>query len=88
MSKRGASFLINGYRLNLNQFAATWGEVFRRLADPKCLPLIFHCTGGKDRAGIFAALLLLTTGMPEETVIYDYGLSNTDIADVVNQILN
>ena len=80
------SFLIDGYRLNLDQFATTWGEVFRRLADPKGLPLLFHCTGGKDRAGTFAALLLLALGVPEETVVYDYGLSNTYIADVVNQI--
>jgi protein-tyrosine phosphatase len=80
------SFLIKGYRLNLDQFATTWGQVFRRLADPERLPLLFHCTGGKDRAGTFAALLLLALGVPEETVIHDYGLSNTYIADVVNQI--
>ena len=80
------SFLIEGYRLNLDQFATTWGEVFRRLADPKGLPLLFHCTGGKDRAGTFAALLLLALGVPEKAVIYDYGLSNIYIADVVNQI--
>jgi protein-tyrosine phosphatase len=80
------SFLIKGYRLNLDQFATTWGAVFRRLADPKGLPLLFHCTGGKDRAGTFAALLLLAMGVPEKTVIDDYGLSNTYIADVVNQI--
>ena len=79
-------FLIEGYRLNVDQFAATWGEVFKLLADPKRLPLLFHCTGGKDRAGAFAALLLLALGVPEETVIYDYGLSNVYIADVVNQI--
>jgi protein-tyrosine phosphatase len=79
-------FLIEGYLLNLDQFAATWGEVFKLLADAKRLPLLFHCTGGKDRAGTFAALLLLALGVPEETVIYDYGLSNTYIADVVNQI--
>jgi protein-tyrosine phosphatase len=80
------SFLIKGYRLNLDQFATTWGAVFKRLADPKSLPLLFHCTGGKDRAGTFAALLLLALGVPEETVIHDYGLSNIYIADVVNQI--
>lgn len=80
------SFLIEGYHLNLDQFATTWGEVFRQLAEPKSLPLLFHCTGGKDRAGTFAALLLLALGVPEETVIYDYDLSNTYIADVVNQI--
>lgn len=79
-------FLIRGYRLNLDQFARTWGAVFKRLVDPAHLPLIFHCTGGKDRAGTFAALLLLALGVPEKTVIHDYGLSNIYIADVVNQI--
>jgi protein-tyrosine phosphatase len=79
-------FLIKGYRLNVDQFARSWGAVFKRLADPAQLPLIFHCTGGKDRAGTFAALLLLALGVPEKTVIDDYGLSNIYIADVVNQI--
>ena len=79
-------FLIEGYLLNVDQFASTWGEVFKRLADPVNLPLIFHCTGGKDRAGACAALILLALGVPEKTVISDYGLSNIYIADVVNQI--
>lgn len=79
-------FLIEGYLLNVDQFASTWGEVFKRLADPAHLPLIFHCTGGKDRAGACAALILLALGVPEKTVISDYGLSNIYIADVVNQI--
>ncbi len=79
-------FLIEGYILNVDQFARTWGEVFKRLADPAQLPLLFHCTGGKDRAGTCAALILLALGVPEKTVIYDYGLSNIYIAEVVNQI--
>ena len=79
-------FLIEGYLLNVDRFARTWGEVFKRLANPANLPLIFHCTGGKDRAGACAALILLALGVPEKTVITDYGLSNFYIADVVNQI--
>ena len=79
-------FLIEGYLLNVDQFALTWGEVFKRLADATNLPLIFHCTGGKDRAGACAALILLALGVPEKTVISDYLLSNVYIADVVNQI--
>ncbi len=80
------AFLIDGYILNVDQFASVWGEVFRRLADPRHLPLMFHCTGGKDRAGTCAALILLALGVPEKTVIYDYRLSNKYIADVVDQI--
>ena len=79
-------FLIDGYILNIDEFGPIWGEVFKRLADPNDLPLLFHCTGGKDRAGTCAALILLGLGVPEKTVIYDHGLSNIYIADVVNQI--
>ena len=79
-------FLIDGYILNIDQFASVWGEVFRRLADPDQLALAFHCTGGKDRAGTCAALVLLVLGVPEETVIRDHGLSNIFIADVLDKI--
>lgn len=79
-------FLIDGYILNLDQFAAVWREIFRRLADPHQLGLVFHCTGGKDRAGTCAALVLLALGVPQETVIRDHGLSNIFIADVLDKI--
>jgi protein-tyrosine phosphatase len=77
-------FLIEGYIINIEEFAPVWGEVFKRLADPGHLPLVFHCTGGKDRAGTCAALFLLSLGVSEKTVIYDHGLSNIYIRDVVN----
>ena len=79
-------FLIEGYILNIEEFAPVWGEVFKRLADPNQLPLVFHCTGGKDRAGTCAALILLALGVSEKTVIYDHGLSNIYIRDVVKGI--
>ena len=79
-------FLIDGYISNVDTFAAVWGEVFKRLADPSRLPLVFHCTGGKDRAGTCAALILLALGVPEDTVIFDHGLSNIFIADVLDKI--
>ncbi len=37
---------------------------------------IFHCTAGKDRTGWGSALLLGLLGVPDETVIADYLLSN------------
>ncbi|KFM99162.1 tyrosine-protein phosphatase [Bacillus clarus] len=40
------------------------------------LPLVNHCTAGKDRTGFGSALLLLLLGVSEETVMKDYLLSN------------
>lgn len=56
--------------------APLYGSILRRLADPANLPTIIHCTAGKDRTGVAAALLLLALGVPEETVIADYSQSN------------
>lgn len=39
-------------------------------------PLLFHCSAGKDRTGIGAALILLALGASRETVIEDYMYTN------------
>ena len=38
-------------------------------------PLMFHCEAGKDRTGVFAALLLLANGVSREDVCRDYLIS-------------
>lgn len=38
-------------------------------------PLVIHCTAGKDRTGIFIALILLANGVPFHDVNADYMLS-------------
>lgn len=38
-------------------------------------PLLFHCTVGKDRTGVFAALVLKLCGVSDEAVIWDYALT-------------
>jgi protein-tyrosine phosphatase len=39
-------------------------------------PLAFNCSAGKDRTGVAAAMLLTALGVPRETVIQDYLLTN------------
>jgi len=63
-------------RILLDQNSHIFAEIFRRIAKPENLPLVIHCTAGKDRTGIASALLLLWLGVPEETVIADYTISN------------
>ena len=38
--------------------------------------VLFHCTAGKDRTGIIAAILLLVLGADKETIIEDYLYTN------------
>lgn len=42
-------------------------------------PLIFHCSAGKDRTGMAAALILFALGATEETVLQDYMISKAHI---------
>ena len=44
-------------------------------------PLIFHCSAGKDRAGMAAALVLFSLGVDEETVMQDYLTSKIYLSD-------
>lgn len=52
----------------------------RAVADPRRLPLLFHCTAGKDRTGWLAATVLRILGVPPDDVVADYLLSNTYFA--------
>ena len=79
-------YMITGYINNIENFAPLWGTFFKTVADPSNRPLVFHCTGGKDRAGVAAALLLLALDVPPETVVRDHGLSNMYIAAVLEGI--
>jgi protein-tyrosine phosphatase len=60
--------------------APEYAAVFKQLEDDH-LPLLYHCTAGKDRTGVFSALLLLTLGVPEKTVLADYELTNKYLRD-------
>jgi len=56
--------------------SSQWAEMLGRIAQPDNLPTLIHCTAGKDRTGYAAALILLSLGVPEDTVFDDYLLTN------------
>lgn len=40
------------------------------------VPLLFHCSGGKDRTGLTAALVLHSLGVDRDTILGDYEMTN------------
>ncbi len=68
--------LGNNYLHLVDTRAQTFGTALRWLTDRQNLPLVYHCSAGKDRTGIVAALVLAILGVSEETIIADYSLSN------------
>lgn len=79
-------FITNNYLKQIDDFALLWKQFFERLMNSSDRPLVFHCTAGKDRTGVCAALILLSAGVPESTVIDDHALSNTYNAPVIDRI--
>jgi protein-tyrosine phosphatase len=61
-------------RLVLDQ-AHRFAELFDQLLASDA-PVVFHCTAGKDRTGVAAALILLALGVPRDVVLADYLLTN------------
>ena len=68
--------MAEGYAMRIRRAGSLYATMLDELADPGHRPFLFHCQGGKDRAGTGAALLLLALGVSEETVIEDYLLTN------------
>lgn len=56
--------------------APALGCVLRLTADPANLPMVLHCTTGKDRTGVACALLLHVCGVPRDMIVVDYSLTN------------
>lgn len=50
-------------------------EVLRAIIQAPPGIVLFHCTAGKDRTGIIAALLLLIAGVDRHDIIADYALT-------------
>ncbi|MGB3051407.1 MAG: tyrosine-protein phosphatase [Polyangiales bacterium] len=63
-------------RMLVRDFTEQYTGLLRVLSNPANRPLVFHCTQGKDRAGFGAAMVLSALGVPWETVVEDYLLSN------------
>ena len=57
---------------------AAFASLYREIADAEeeQLPLLFHCTAGKDRTGWAAAALLLLLEVPVAAVLEDFMLSD------------
>jgi protein-tyrosine phosphatase len=64
-----------GYLRIVEEFGGSLSLVFQLLSGDDALPAVFHCTAGKDRTGIVAALLLDLLGVPDDVIAADYVLT-------------
>ncbi len=63
----------------MSKFADSSALDFKPLFDKLLVtnaPLLYHCTGGKDRTGYATAIILSILGVDKETIISEYLMSN------------
>jgi protein-tyrosine phosphatase len=56
------------------------------LASPDRLPLVFHCSAGKDRTGVLAAILLSVLGVSDDDIASDYALSRAAMRELAEWV--
>lgn len=81
-----APFLIGRYLAMADIGAPAIAAAFDVLASPARLPAVFHCSAGKDRTGILAALVLATLGVSDDLIADDYNLSAAGMARLVEWV--
>jgi protein-tyrosine phosphatase len=70
--------IMEFYRTAPEDFGDRFRELFRALCEAEA-PLVVHCTAGKDRTGVAAALVLGALGVDRSELIEDYTLSQSHI---------
>ncbi|ALR20201.1 tyrosine-protein phosphatase [Sphingobium baderi] len=66
------------YGLMLDAYAPEFIAMFRAISDGN-LPILIHCSAGKDRTGAASALLLDFLGVQRATIVDDYVRSSSEL---------
>ncbi len=70
------------YVLMLRTGAAAYAAALRALVEPGTMPAVYFCMAGKDRTGVFSALVLGLLGVPDEEIVADYCLTH-EVVEVI-----
>lgn len=72
------AWFVDAYRdlVALPSATSAYHVLFTGLADVDRRPVLYHCTGGKDRTGWATAVLLMLLGVAEDDVRREYLLTN------------
>ena len=64
------------YKLYIENHKDVWRSFFNILIAAKGMPIIFHCTAGKDRTGVASYLIQSLCGADQSLIDQNYLLSN------------
>jgi len=82
--ERGYSFsegFVKAYRDIATHGVPAYTAMFRHLLNRPEDPLVFHCTAGKDRTGVFGSMILKLVGVDDETICWEYALTEPGLGE-------
>lgn len=79
---------IYRYRLNTSGFGRQIVQVLDIIANGDNLPLVFHCSAGKDRSGIIAAMVLGILGVGNRDIVEDYTQTGLHMEKMIDRWKN
>lgn len=74
------SFILNEF------YISQYNKFLKVLIENTDKPVLWHCTAGKDRAGFGSVIIQEILGVPRETIIDDYMMTNVYLADEIKAL--
>lgn len=75
----GLVFMQDTYLRYVTEDSEQFGKALKVFLDKDNYPILVNCSLGKDRVGFLTAMLLSALDVPEETIMKDYMVSNSNI---------
>lgn len=69
-------FMLEANTQFASKFTPQFTEFIHTILDAKGSPVVWHCSGGKDRTGFASAVVLRILGVSHSTIMADYMMSN------------
>ena len=82
-----SNLLVDANKDFATTFTPTYKIFIDTLIENNGLPLVFHCSAGKDRAGFAAAIVLSILGVPRDIIIQDYLATNAYSKDEIDRTI-
>lgn len=79
--------LLEIYLDTLRERASVFAQVIKMISIAPEGGVLFHCSAGKDRTGMVAALVLSAVGASRDVILEDYALTSQLIQPRLNQII-
>lgn len=72
------------YLMMMRTGARAYNAALRTLAEPDALPAVYFCMAGKDRTGVFSAVLLGLLGVSDRDIVDDYVLTH-EVVETIHE---